>query len=44
MKHFIAILLKKLGFRPYYSTGIHDKETCGYGKLDTNGFWEFPLY
>jgi hypothetical protein len=26
------------------STGIHDGPTIGHGKLDSNGFWEFPCY
>lgn len=31
------------GERPRVSTGIHGCLTYGYGKLDENGFWEFPL-
>lgn len=39
----VARVLRLLGFRPGYSTGIHDGLTCGYGELDTNGFWQYPL-
>lgn len=29
---------------PYgVSTGVHDKLTYGYGKLDSNGFWEYEI-
>jgi hypothetical protein len=28
---------------PTYSTGVHDKLTCGYGRVDHNGFWQFPV-
>lgn len=44
MKHFIALLLKILGFKPNFSTGIHGGETCGYGKLNHNGYWEYEIY
>jgi len=43
MKRLIAKLLYFLKFKPYYSTGIGGGETCGYGKLDNNGYWEYPL-
>lgn len=32
-----------VGEKPSFSTGIHDGITCGYGDLDQNGFWEWPL-
>lgn len=33
------------GIEPSFSTGIADRElTCGYGKLNEYGYWEFPLY
>lgn len=33
------------GIEPSFSTGIASGElTCGYGKLDEYGYWEFPLY
>ena len=31
------------GERPSYSTGICGLITCGYGRLDWCGYWEFPL-
>lgn len=34
----------KDGVVPTYSTGICESTTAGYGKLDDNGYWEFPLY
>lgn len=32
------------GEQPTFSQGICGALTCGYGKLDPNGYWEFPLY
>lgn len=32
------------GEKPGFSTGICESLTCGYGKLDEYGYWEFPLY
>ena len=32
------------GELPSFSTGICGSLTCGYGKLDDYGYWEFPLY
>jgi hypothetical protein len=31
------------GKKPYFSHGIHELPTAGYGELDEYGFWEFPL-
>lgn len=31
------------GEKPFYSTGICESLTCGYGKLDEYGYFEFPL-
>lgn len=39
-----AIRRSELGDKPTFSTGICGSLTCGYGKLDDNGYWEFPLY
>jgi len=44
MKKIIAKILKFLRFKPYYSTGIDGEKTSGYGRLDGNGYWEYPLY
>ena len=44
IKEFIAKLLYFIGIKPCYSTGICGSSTCGYGKLDRNGYWEYPLY
>lgn len=38
-----AVRRLKGGEKPTYSTGICGALTCGYGKLDENGYWEFPL-
>jgi len=43
MKKLIAKILKS-GFKPNYSTGVHGGITCGYGKLDHMGYWEYELY
>ena len=43
MKTIIAILLFKLGKKPYCSSDMSSNPTYGYGKLDWYGYWEFPL-
>jgi len=43
MNKLIARILKWIGRKPHYSTGICGSTTCGYGKLDKNGYWQFPL-
>lgn len=40
----IAIFAYMLDYIPSYSTGICENLTCGYGMLDRNGYWQFPLY
>lgn len=42
--HLLAKVLFRLGVKPGYSTGICGSLTSGYGKLDDNGYWEYPLY
>jgi hypothetical protein len=32
------------GVRPGFSTGTCGHLTCGYGKLDQYGYWQYPLY
>lgn len=32
------------GERPHFSQGICGFMTCGYGKLDHNGYFQYPLY
>ena len=32
------------GVKPSYSTGICGSTTAGYGYLDQNGYFQFPLY
>ncbi|HUS49794.1 MAG TPA: hypothetical protein VMZ91_06495 [Candidatus Paceibacterota bacterium] len=43
IKRLIAKILYWFGCKPSYSTGIHDKLTCGYGELSHDGFWEYSL-
>jgi len=43
-KNWMARMLYRAGIRPNYSTGIHGGPTAGYGTLDLNGFFEYPLY
>lgn len=38
-----AIRRYENGEKPCYSTGIDNSLTCGYGALNAEGFWEFPL-
>jgi hypothetical protein len=44
MKEKIAKVLYFFGFKPTYSQGLHGGTTCGYGTLDPNGYFEYPLY
>jgi hypothetical protein len=39
-----AIKRWEAGEDPCFSTGICESTTCGYGKLDEYGYWQFPLY
>lgn len=39
----VAITLFMSGEFPSYSTGICDNITAGYGKLDWDGYWQYPL-
>lgn len=32
------------GQKPSFSKGVCENLTCGYGRLDDYGYWEFPLY
>ena len=32
------------GDKPTFSSGLECELTCGYGKLDEWGYWEYPLY
>lgn len=43
VRHDIACFLEACGRRPNCSTGIGDEDTRGYGRLDSNGYWEYPL-
>lgn len=42
-RKIIAKILSNVGIRPTYSHNIAGELTCGYGKLDDYGFWQFPL-
>jgi hypothetical protein len=42
-KENIARTLHHLKIKPCWSTNIAEQYSCGYGKLDNNGFWQFPL-
>ena len=45
LRYILAIILFRLGFKYRSSTGINKGEiTCGYGKLDNWGYWQFPLF
>jgi hypothetical protein len=39
-----AIKRYNMGLQLGASTDITESPSYGYGELDTNGFWEFPLY
>ena len=38
-----ALFLWQQGRLPGFSTGICESLTCGYGKLDIYGYWQYPL-
>ena len=40
----IGECLFKIGFKPYWSTGIHGGTTCGYGNLSDNGYFTFSVW
>lgn len=42
-KRTIGQRLLYMCFQHGASTGIHEKTTYGYGELDNNGFFEFPI-
>lgn len=42
-ERFVARLLLRFGKEPHVSTGIDGSTTMGYGILDFNGFWQYPL-
>jgi hypothetical protein len=39
----IAQFLFAVGVKPSYSSGLGEEITRGYGDLDMNGYWEYPL-
>ena len=44
IQEFIGETLYWLGFEPTWSSGIHGGFTAVFGKLDDNGYWQFPTY
>lgn len=43
VKRDMAQFFQACGIKPCWSTNIGDEMNAGYGDLDENGFWEFPL-
>ena len=41
IKEIIGIILSYI-FYPHISTDLEGEITRGYGKLDNNGYWEYP--
>lgn len=39
-----ALKRYEAGIEPGFSIGVCEFITCGYGKLNSSGYWEFPLY
>jgi hypothetical protein len=39
----VALRRYYAGETPHFSTGIHERITAGYGDLNFNGFWQYPL-
>ncbi len=44
INNFVGKLLLFMRFKYKCSTNICDDITYGYGNLDDNGFWQFPIY
>lgn len=44
LQEWVGSMLYRLRLTPKWSTGIHGGTTAGYGKLDTNGYWQFPAW
>ena len=44
VKEYEALRRWNAGECPSFSSDIAEFLTCGYGKLDGYGNWEFPLY
>ena len=42
--NIIALFLKFIGIKPKYSTDIVGNLTCGYGEIDWNGYFQYPLW
>lgn len=42
VQEFVGETLYRLGFEPTWSSGIDGGYTAGFGKLDTNGYWQYP--
>lgn len=38
----IGKTIKTIGFKPCHSHCIAEYDTEGFGRLDGNGFWQFP--
>lgn len=43
VRHEMALFFKACGIKPGWSTDISDTLSCGYGRLDDYGFWEYPI-
>lgn len=43
LNEVIGWLFYHLGVTPSHSWGIHDGPTAGYGHLDHNGYFHFPI-
>lgn len=43
VRHEMAQFFQAAGVRPMWTTNIGDELNAGYGRLDGNGFWEYPL-
>lgn len=44
IKMLIGHMLYFLGFQYGISTGLGGELTRGYGRLDANGYWQFPIH
>lgn len=39
----VAERMLRSGMKPGYSKGLLGEITCGYGRLDKYGYWQYPL-
>jgi len=44
IQEVVGECLYSIGFKPGYSSGVCGSVTSGYGKLNHNGYWQYPTH